>query len=323
MSLKFSAKFINYRQSGIAIFAVITLVFVSGLILAMILVQSKRGEDFAKRNVDDLRFKTVLSRLNNIMDSSALCTCNLKDTVVTPSGAVTYSSKMRIDESPTANPSVFGFYKLRSVGGDRGCETIQPTINNDDVVVSLRPNANYPKALKLKYVELSGFVLLKNVSPAVNRYKASLVFAALDRFESSKSNLNSPIKFDVYVEIDANSGQNVIRRCFLSANVKTPAPVLPPVAPPPAASPPPMVPPASVPPASPLPPPPPLVPPPVAPPPAAPPEPPNCSTCTMPITGMPFHPDCCDCTSRACNGPYWRIGCPLMQSEEAFDLDCL
>lgn len=203
------------QQKGIALMAVIFAVLIVMAVTFLILQNSKRTEQNIKNNNDDLKFIEITSRLRNIMSSRALCTCNIKDTRVMPNGPINFNSQMRIEESPTATPEVFGFYKLKSTGGDRGCETVLPVINlNEDAVLSFRPNASYSRAINAKYAQISNFELMTVLTASLSRYKAKLTFAAKDKFSVSKNNLNSPIEFDIYVEIDSSTGQNIIKQCF-------------------------------------------------------------------------------------------------------------
>ena len=216
---------IGCPQKGIALIAVLVALAIMSLVAIVVLQNAKRDQQNVKSNNDDLKFIEITSRLRNIMGSRALCTCNLKDTRILPAGPIQYGSKMRIDESPTALPEVFGFYKLRSAGGDRGCETVPPTIDlNEDAVLSFRTGAVLPRAIQAKYAEISGFELMTSISPTLNRYKAKLTFAAKDKFSLTKSNLNSPIEFDVFVEVDSTSGENLIKQCFQPLAAALPSP---------------------------------------------------------------------------------------------------
>lgn len=205
-------------QTLIIIIAVVALV--SALVMATLMSQQRVVQQ-TKNDNDNSKFREVTRRLQNILDARALCTCNLKDLTILPNGTnpdgtLLDGAQVMLAEDNASDPEVIGFYKLDPAAADgRGCKAAPGNIDyNQDSVLILRPTSQFQSGIHAKYLRIDRFALMQDVSPTIKRYKANLTFAAKDQFSVAKSNVNSPIDLDVYIEVDSSGGVNKIKQCF-------------------------------------------------------------------------------------------------------------
>lgn len=227
------------NQFGFALVAIVSAIAILSLMVILALQNSSRQTEIQKKSNDDLKFSEITRRLQNILDARALCTCNLKDLVILPNGlkpdgTLQDGANVMLEESSVADPYVLGFYKLDPASPDgRGCKYPPGNIDLDsDAVLMMRPNDSYKSGIHAKYFRIDRFQFFQNVSPTIKRYQAKFSYAAKDKFSIAKSNINSPIDLDVYIEVDSSGGINKIKQCFQPKVVASPVPTPPPSSPP-------------------------------------------------------------------------------------------